>query len=115
MTKQDPTLDALFRALADPTRRGMMEQLMTGPATVSQLAAPLDMALPSVLQHLAMLENGGLITTEKQGRKRICRAKPEAIGTASDWLSHQRAVWEARLDRLDAYVTTLMKDRNDDP
>ncbi len=113
MAKHDPTLDALFQALSDPTRRGMIQRLMTGPASVSELAAPLDMALPTVLQHLAKLEKGGLVTTEKQGRTRICRANPAAIDTASDWLSRQRAIWEARLDRLDSYVQTLMKDRNE--
>ena len=104
MAKHDPSLDSLFRALADPTRRGMMERLMAGPASVSDLAAPLDMALPTVLQHLATLERGGLVTTEKQGRTRICRANPAAIDAASDWLSRQRAVWEARLDRLETYL-----------
>lgn len=104
MAKHDPQLDALFRALSDPTRRAMFRRLMSGPASVSDLAAPIDMALPSVLQHLAKLEKGGLITTEKRGRTRICRANPGAIDTASDWLSRQRAVWEARLDRLEEFL-----------
>lgn len=114
MAKHDPTLNALFQALSDPTRRGMIQRLMAGPASVSELAAPLDMALPTVLQHLAKLERGGLVTTEKQGRTRICRANPNAMDTASDWLSRQRAIWEARLDRLDDYVQTLMQDTPDD-
>ncbi len=115
MAKHDPTLDALFQALSDPTRRGMIERLMAGPASVSELAAPLDMALPTVLQHLAKLERGGLVRSEKQGRTRICRANLAAIDTASGWLSQQRAIWEARLDRLDSYVQTLMQERSDEP
>ncbi len=115
MAKHDPTLDALFRALSDPTRRGMIQRLMSGPATVSELAAPLHMALPTVLQHLGQLEKGGLITTEKQGRTRICRANLDAIDTASDWLSQQRAIWEARLDRLEDYLAKMETENDDEP
>lgn len=107
MAKHDPTLDTLFRALSDPTRRGMIHRLMAGPASVSELAAPLGMALPTVLQHLAKLERGGLVTTEKHGRTRICRANLGAIDTASDWLQDQRAIWEARLDRLEDFIATM--------
>lgn len=113
MAKHDPTLDALFQALSDPTRRGMIQRLMAGPASVSELAAPLEMALPTVLQHIAKLERGGLVTSEKKGRTRICRANLTAIDTASNWLSEQRAIWEARLDRFDDYVMNLMKERQD--
>lgn len=113
MTKHDPNLDRLFHALADPTRRGMVERLLEGAATVSDLAGPTGMALPSVLKHLAVLEETGLVTTEKQGRTRICRASPAPLRAAESWMDAQRAVWEGRLDRLDDYVTTLMKDRSD--
>ena len=104
MAKHDPTLNALFHALADPTRRQILGRLMEGPAPVTVLAEPLDIALPSVMQHLKKLEDGGLITTEKRGRTRICAANPQALSTASDWLARQRAVWEGRLDRLEAYL-----------
>lgn len=110
MTKHDPALDTLFQALADPTRRGMIQRLMAGPASVSELAAPLDMALPTVLQHLGKLERSGLVSSEKQGRTRICRANLAAIDTASGWLSQQRAAWEARLDRLEDYLANMETD-----
>lgn len=115
MAKHDPRLDSLFQALSDPTRRGMFQRLMEGPATVSDLAAPLGLSLPTVLQHVTTLERGGLVTTEKRGRTRICRANPEALDTAAGWLAEQRAVWEARLDRFDAYVIKLAKERGNEP
>jgi DNA-binding transcriptional ArsR family regulator len=110
MAKHDPTLDALFQALSDPTRRAILSRLMRGSATVSELAAPFDMALPSFMGHIARLEAGGLVRTEKQGRSRICRAEPAALAPASDWLAEQRALWEARLDRLEAYLDTLQQE-----
>ena len=104
MAKHDPTLDTLFAALSDPTRRAMLNRLMQGPATVSDLAQPFDMALPTILQHLTKLEAGGLISTRKEGRTRVCTANPAALAQAADWLADQRAMWEARLDRLDAFL-----------
>ncbi len=104
MAKHDPHLDALFAALSDPTRRTMLNRLMQGPATVSDLAEPFDMALPTILQHLTKLETGGLITTRKEGRTRICTANPAALAEAADWLADQRATWEARLDRLESFL-----------
>lgn len=104
MAKHDPQLDTLFAALSDPTRRAMLNRLMQGPATVSDLARPFDVALPTILQHLAKLEAGDLITTRKEGRTRICTANPAALAKAADWLADQRAAWEARLDRLDTYL-----------
>jgi DNA-binding transcriptional ArsR family regulator len=115
MAKHDPDLDRLFRALSDPTRRGMVERLLERPLTVSELAQPTGMALPTVLKHLAVLEETGLVASEKAGRTRICRATPAPLASAQDWLAAQRALWEARLDRLDSYVTALMKDRSDGP
>jgi len=110
----EPRLDALFQALADPTRRAILNRLARGPASVSDLAAPHDMALPSLMGHLRKLEEAGLIDTRKDGRVRTCALVPAAFTPVHGWLDEQRALWEGRLDRLELYVNTLMKDRNDD-
>jgi DNA-binding transcriptional ArsR family regulator len=110
MAKFDPDLDLIFQALSDPTRRAMLAQLGKGAVPVSELARPTGLALPTVMRHLGVLEDAGLIASEKQGRVRTCRMRPETLGVAVDWLAEQRAVWEARLDRLEAYVMTLMED-----
>ena len=93
-------LDEVFRALGDPTRRDLVERLSAGPATVSELARPLDMTLSAVLQHLAILEAYGLVRSEKAGRTRTCRLEPVRLQLAADWFAGQRAAWELRLDRL---------------
>jgi DNA-binding transcriptional ArsR family regulator len=90
----------VFRALADPARRGMLERLCRGPASVSELAAPLDMSLAAVVQHVQVLEASRLIKTRKEGRIRTCRIEPTAFATAESWLSARRMLWEQRLDRL---------------
>jgi DNA-binding transcriptional ArsR family regulator len=113
--KHDPNLDHLFQALADPTRRQILSQLAHGPATVSELAGPVDMALPSFMGHLRKLEDGGLISTVKEGRTRTCALVPEAFAPVRTWLDEQRAIWEARLDRFDDYVMNLMKERKNGP
>jgi DNA-binding transcriptional ArsR family regulator len=100
MLKQSPPVDEVFKALGDPTRRDMVERLGRGPATVSQLAEPLDMTLSAVVQHLAILEACGLVRSEKVGRVRNCRLQPVGLELAEDWFAGQRAVWERRLDRL---------------
>jgi DNA-binding transcriptional ArsR family regulator len=100
MLKQSPPVDELFKALGDGTRRVMVERLGRGPATVSQLAEPLDMTLSAVVQHLAILEACGLVRSEKVGRIRTCRLQPVGLALAEDWFAGQRAVWERRLDRL---------------
>jgi DNA-binding transcriptional ArsR family regulator len=100
MLKQRPPVDDVFRALGDPTRRDMVERLSLGPATVSQLAQPLDMTLSAVVQHLAVLESSGLVRSEKVGRTRTCRLEPVGLQQAEDWFAGQRAAWERRLDRL---------------
>ena len=100
MLKQRPPVDDVFRALGDPTRRDMVERLSLGPATVSQLAQPLDMTLSAVVQHLAVLESSGLVRSEKVGRIRTCRLEPVGLQQAEDWFAGQRAAWERRLDRL---------------
>ena len=99
--RREPThLDLTFQALADPTRRAMVERLSRGPASVSELAEPLPMSLPAVVQHLQVLEQSGLVKTEKRGRVRTCRVEPEALGTVEHWVSERRNAWERRLDRL---------------
>jgi DNA-binding transcriptional ArsR family regulator len=98
-TKQHP-VDEVFRALGDPTRRDLVERLGGGPATVSDLARPLEMSLSAVVQHLAVLESCGLVSSEKVGRTRTCRLESAGLQLASDWFAGQRALWERRLDRL---------------
>ena len=105
------SLDALFHALADPTRRALVERLTRGPASVSALAQPLAMSLPAVMQHLQVLEISGLVCTEKVGRVRTCRQEPQALRTAEQWITERRTLWEHRLDRLGAYLA----ERTDDP
>ncbi len=112
MAKFDPDLDLVFAALSDPTRRAVVARLARGPATVSELAAPHAMALPSFTGHLGKLETAGLIETEKRGRSRICRLRPEGLAPVGDWLADQRALWEGRLDDFDDYVTRLHKERD---
>jgi DNA-binding transcriptional ArsR family regulator len=104
---QEPPLDSVFQALADPTRRAVLTRLTQGPATVSELAKPFEMALPSFLQHLKVLEDSGLVTSKKEGRVRTCEAQIKRLSEAEEWIAHQRAVWEGRFDRLDAYLKTL--------
>jgi DNA-binding transcriptional ArsR family regulator len=99
-----PSLDQVFHALADPTRRGMVERLVRGPATVSELSRPLDRSLPAVLQHLQVLEASGLVRSEKAGRVRTCRIEPDALRAAEAWVAGQRTAWETRLDRLGDYL-----------
>ena len=111
MSRFDPNLDRLFQALSDPTRRAVLARLSAGPVTASELAEPFDMALPSFMGHLRKLEEGKLITTTKRGRTRTCELRPDAFAPARTWLDDQRDIWNARLDRLDDYVTRLMKER----
>jgi DNA-binding transcriptional ArsR family regulator len=98
------SLDRVFQALADPTRRGMVERLVRGPASVSELSRPLDMSLPAAMQHLQVLEDAGLVRSEKAGRVRTCRIEPAALRAAEAWIADQRTAWETRLDRLGDYL-----------
>jgi len=107
MPNYDASLDGVFHALADPSRRGIVEQLIRGPAAVGKLAQPLTMSLPAVMQHLQVLEACGLVRSEKVGRVRICRIEPGALRVAEDWISRQRTVWEQRLDRLGDCLSEL--------
>src|SRR5262245_23026127 len=104
MLNQSPVLDRVFQALADPTRRDMVQRLSHGPASVSELARPLEISLPAVLQHLQVLESSGLVRTRKKGRVRICQIEPKALGNAEQWIAATREEWERRLDRLGAYL-----------
>jgi DNA-binding transcriptional ArsR family regulator len=101
---QTAPIDRLFHALAEPTRRQMMERLSRGPATVSDLARPFAMSLPAIVQHLAVLEECGLVASEKVGRVRTCRIEPKGLQTAERWINERRQLWERRLDRLGAFL-----------
>jgi DNA-binding transcriptional ArsR family regulator len=107
MTNNSAALDRVFHALADPTRRAIVQRLCRGPASVGELAKPLSMALPTVLQHLQVLESSRLVRSEKAGRVRTCHLEPIAFSTIEHWIGRQRIVWEQRLDRMEAYVRTL--------
>ena len=104
-------LNRVFQALADPTRRAVLERLGAGPMPMSELARPFDMALPSFAQHLDVLESCGLVRSRKAGRVRTYRLVPRRLQSAERWLEKQRATWDRRLDQLDGYLTT-MKEQN---
>lgn len=97
-------LDKTFAALADPARRAMVDRLAAGPATVSELAKPLPMSLPAVLLHLKVLEDCGLVTSQKLGRVRTCRIAPQMLSQVEQWVAQRRQMWERNLDRLGAYL-----------
>ena len=99
-----PDLDLTFQALADPTRRAMVERLARGPCSVSELAQPFAMSLPAVYQHLQMLKASGLVASEKVGRIRTCRMEVGAMSLAETWINQRRTDWEARLDRLGEHL-----------
>lgn len=101
------SIDAVFRALADPTRRQVVERLSRSPASVTELAERFDMALPSFVQHLRLLEESGLVRSTKRGRVRTYHIAPRRLELAQHWLDRQRALWERRLDQLDEYVVNL--------
>lgn len=98
------SLDLMFQALADPTRRAMLERLSQSPASVSELAQPFDMSLPAVVQHLQVLEAAGIVASEKIGRVRTCRLEPRALSQAETWINQRRTEWERKLDRLGAFL-----------
>lgn len=104
------SLDNAFHALADPTRRAVVARLMRSPAPVKELARPFDMGLPAFLKHLRVLEDSGLIATEKAGRVRTCRASIARLQQVETWLAEQRAVWQGRTDRLATYVETRLQE-----
>ena len=100
-------VDDVFRALADPTRRQVLERLSRRPGSASELAAPFAMALPSFVEHMKVLEDSGLVRSKKSGRVRTYEIVPKRLRQAEDWLGRQRALWERRLDQLDAYLMDL--------
>jgi DNA-binding transcriptional ArsR family regulator len=100
MHSKKPTIDRVFHALGDPTRRAMLEKLGQGPMSVSRLAEPLDITLAAVVQHLQVLEESGLVQTEKAGRVRTCRIEPAGLSVAEQWIDDRRSMWERGLDRL---------------
>ena len=113
MLKDSTRLNRAFQALADPARRGMLARLAKGPATVSELAEPLKMSLPGVMQHLKALEDSGLIRSEKKGRVRTCRLEPSVLAAAEQWLVDRRSEWEVRHDRFEEYVMTMKRKEKD--
>jgi DNA-binding transcriptional ArsR family regulator len=114
MLNQSAQLDGLFHALADPARRAMVERLSQGPAAVSELARPLPMSLPAAMQHLGVLEAAGLVRSKKLGRVRTCAIDPTALGQAEQWINARRREWDARLDRLGAYLNAITREGDED-
>jgi DNA-binding transcriptional ArsR family regulator len=100
MKRKKPNIDRIFHALGDATRRGMIERLGQGPMSVSRLAEPFEMTLAAVVQHLQVLEECGLVETEKVGRVRSCRIEPTGLDAMEQWIRDRRSVWERRLDRM---------------
>ena len=109
MDKYPEQLDSIFQALADPTRRSVLRRLGKGPASVSELAKPFGMALPSFLKHVRVLEESGWIQTRKAGRVRTCTIEKKPIAAVEAWLAAQRALWEGRTDRMERFVTSSQK------
>lgn len=105
-------LDGVFHALADPTRRAVVQRLSRGPASVTELAEPFDMRLPSFMKHLRVLEDSGLVRSKKVGRVRTCEIRPRPMLDAERWMARHRAIWEGRLDRFEAL---LLAERGDEP
>ena len=111
MTNYAPALDRVLDALADPTRRAVIRRLGSGPASVSELASAFPMALPSFLRHIRALEGSGLIRTRKSGRVRTCTLERDRLAVIDGWLAEQRAIWESRTDRLEAFLQYAKDDR----
>ena len=109
-----PPVELVFAALADPTRRALVDRLALGPASVSELARPLPMSLAGVVQHLQVLEASGLVTSAKQGRVRTCRIEPSAMRAAERWITDRRLMWEERLDRFAEYVENQPDETGDE-
>jgi DNA-binding transcriptional ArsR family regulator len=108
--KKKPNIDRIFHALGDPTRRAMMEKLSLGPMSVSRMAEPFEMTLAAVVQHIQVLEECGLVQTEKVGRVRTCRIEPVGLDAMEQWIRDRRSIWENRLDRLGELLGEVEKD-----
>ncbi len=115
MLQQKPDLDRLFHALADPTRRAIVERLAAGPAAASDLAQPMAMTLTAVMQHLGVLEESRLIKTRKDGRRRICSLDEFGVMAIEDWIAHRRAQWEQRFDRLGDVLARAKNSKGEKP
>jgi len=113
MAEGKPTVDRVFQALGDPNRRAMLEALGNGPVSVSRLAEPLRLTLAAVVQHLQVLEESGLVATEKIGRVRTCRLEPRGFAVAEQWIRDRRTIWEQRLDRLGELLSEPEGDAGD--
>ncbi len=109
MAKSSTDLDKAFSALADPTRRAIIGRLCGGPQSVTELSEPFDLALPSLLKHVRVLEQSGLISSEKIGRIRTCRIEPRALEATEAWIHRHVAAWEARLDRMEAHIERMKR------
>lgn len=109
MAAEADVLDKTFHALADPSRRSIVVRLSRGPASVSELAAPLAMSLPAVVQHIDVLQKSGLVRSQKVGRVRTCRLEPAPIRSVEQWIAQHRATWEGRLDRLGDVLDTTYR------
>ena len=109
MAKYSTDLDSAFAALADPTRRAIVSRLCEGPKTVSELSEPFEIALPSLLKHVQVLEQSGLISSEKIGRVRTCRIEPHALQATETWIHRHIAAWESRLDRMEAHIQRMKR------
>lgn len=107
---QAAVLDRTFHALSDPTRRAMVQRLARGPATVSELAKPLAISLPAVMQHLQVLEASGVVSSRKEGRVRTCQVEAKVLSAAESWIADRRKLWGRKLDRLDAYLDETADD-----
>lgn len=114
MLNQGATLDRVFQALADPSRRLMVERLSQGQATVSELGRPLEMSLAAVVQHVQVLEASGLVRTQKVGRKRTCSIEPAVLRGAEQWITERRTAWERRLDRLGDFLAESSRPEDND-
>lgn len=112
MANYSGDLESVFHALGDPTRRAVVQRLVNAPASVKELAEPFDMALPSFMKHLAVLEDCGLISSQKVGRVRTCTLEPRRLEAAESWLTEQRKMWEDRADRLTDFVETQFSEDN---
>lgn len=110
MAYHSQALDTMFQALADPTRRAIVDRLSQSPASVSELARPFSMSLPTVMQHIQLLEMSGLVRSEKVGRVRTCRINAETLGIAEDWIAARRKLWERRLDLFGEHLASLQPD-----
>ncbi|TMH10960.1 MAG: helix-turn-helix transcriptional regulator [Betaproteobacteria bacterium] len=111
MPNQSVQLNRVFQALADPTRRAVLERLTSGPAAMSELAQPFEMALPSFSQHLDVLENCGLVRSRKTGRVRTYQLAPQPLKTAEQWMLSQRTRWERRLEQLETYLKDMKEQK----